>query len=153
MTALERDSGNTLVLYGGWNGHKVLRDVWFLSLDEPYGAVLEWAQMSTTRGVWHSNRFASFFPFDSMAATPGFTHTDILQDDLPIRYGHTISSVTSSFDGKGMTRNVLMAFSGSQSMIMSNGINTDIYGWWSGGKDLALFYICPDVDMACSHPT
>ena len=151
--SLKRDSGNVMVVYGGWNGQVVMRDVWFISLDEPYGTVLDWTHLNTTRGVWHSNRFAGFFPFDSTAGTPGFTHTDVLEESFPPRYGHTMSSVTSSFDGKGGTRDVLVAFSGTQSDTMSNGINTDIYGLWSGGKDLALYYICPDIDMACSHPT
>ena len=36
---------------------------------------------------------------------------------------------------------------------MSRGLNTDIYGLFWGGKATAGYYICPDVDVACAHPT
>eukprot|EP00505_MAST-04D_sp_SCG-Rhode-Island_P000108 Stramenopile-MAST_4_protein_108 len=137
-TTLKRDIGNVFVVYGGWDGAEVLNDIWTVPLDRSYGETLAWTQLDTTRGVWHSNRFAALIPSDSLA--------------LPSRYGHTMVSVTTSFDGRGATLESLMSFSGSQTKLMPEGLNEDIYGWWNGGKETALYYICPDIDMSCSHP-
>ena len=151
-TTLKRDIGNVFVVYGGWDGAEVLNDIWTVPLDRSYGETLAWTQLDTTRGVWHSNRFAALIPSDSLAVTPGFTHTDVIEPELPSRYGHTMVSVTTSFDGRGATLESLMSFSGSQTKLMPEGLNEDIYGWWNGGKETALYYICPDIDMSCSHP-
>ena len=100
------------------------------------------------------NYFAiPFLPFDSLAGLPGFVGRHILEEKLPKRYGHGLVSLTSSFDGINETRDILMSFSGAQESEMSLGLNLDAYGLFWGGKATAAYYICPDVDMACSHPT
>ena len=129
MTMLRRDSGNYIFIYGGWNGHTVLNDIYMISVDSTYNATLIWQEYTNTRGSWHMNYFAiPFLPFDSLAGLPGFVGRHILEDKLPKRYGHGLVSMTSSFDGVNETRDILMSFSGAQEDEMSLGLNLDAYG-------------------------
>jgi hypothetical protein len=154
MSTLKRDSGNYLFVYGGWNGHSVLNDMYMITLDSPYNTTLIWKQFRKTRGSWHMTHFAiPFLPFDSLAALPGFKGYHVVENELPTRYGHAMISLTSTFDGINETRDVLMSWSGALEKEMPRGLNTDIYGLFWGGKATAGYYICPDVDVACAHPT
>jgi hypothetical protein len=154
MSPLRRDWGNYLFVYGGWNGHQVLNDIYMITLDSPYNTTLIWQEYTNTRGSWHMTHFAiPFLPFDSLAGLPGFKGYHILEQKLPIRYGHGLISLTSSFDGVNETRDILMSWSGAQESEMSTGLNADQYNLFWGGKATAGYYICPDVDIACSHPT
>ena len=58
MSTLKRDSGNYLFVYGGWDGHSVLNDMYMITLDSPYNTTLIWRQFRKTRGSWHMTHFA-----------------------------------------------------------------------------------------------
>ena len=82
-----------------------------------------------------------FLPFDSLAGLPGFKGYHVVENELPIRYGHAMISLTSTFDGINETRDVLMSWSGALEKEMSRGLNTDIYGLFWGGKATAGYYL------------
>ena len=73
--------------------------------------------------------------------------------EMPPRYGHSLNLLTSAIDSKGRHSEVFLNFGGGMNGAISSSANEDVYGAPYGGEHTSMFYLCPNVDIACAHST
>ncbi len=150
----ESGSGERIAIYGGWDGQKVLDDVWVYTPHVQFGGFGTWTRLSTET----SGKYLSVWPNFLMALVDITGHSENAEmkgPSMPKRYQHQAVALSTGFtaggdggrDGLALVEQpieTLLVHGGIGEYKMAEGNNWNDQGFPFGGMNPDMFALCLD---------